>query len=62
MKSDYPLPWCEALDMPYWKINLVFCYSENWLEYQKGKAMSEIIPEIDRIIESSNRYRDQQTN
>jgi hypothetical protein len=48
----YPLPWCEALDMPYDKINLHLCFNrEGWREKQAGKPMSVIIPWIDKLIE-----------
>lgn len=54
MKPDnYPLPWCEKLDRPYWCINLHLCYSrKGWREKQSHKPMSEIIPWIDEIIEN----------
>jgi hypothetical protein len=46
----YPLPWCEWLDCPYWKINLALCFARPaWRKWQSGKPMAEIIPEIDRL-------------
>lgn len=49
--ANYPLPWCEALDVPYYKINLELCFlSKEWREWQSGKPMAEIIPAIDARI------------
>lgn len=54
MKPDrYPLPWCDALDAPYWKINAQLClHRTGWRALQSGKPMSEIIPLIDALIAS----------
>ena len=50
-KEGYPLPWCDALDAPYWVVNFQWCGSrEGWRKWQAGKPMSEIIPEIDRLL------------
>ena len=55
MRPDkYPLPWCKALDAPYWSINLYLILNiEGWREWQTGKPMDSIIPEIDRIVAQS---------
>lgn len=55
MKSDgYPLPWCEALDLPYWQINWAMrLLRPEWAEAQTGREMAQIIPEIDALIASA---------
>ncbi|WP_439375345.1 hypothetical protein [Bradyrhizobium sp. DASA03120] len=46
--ANFPLPWCDALDCPYYAINLLLCYFEpGWIEKQSHKPMSVIIP-LDR--------------
>jgi hypothetical protein len=51
MTSD-PLPWCERLNTPYWQVNFILCTTKvGWREKQKGKAMAEIIPWIDEMVE-----------
>lgn len=59
MKPEgYPLPWCERLDKPYFKINFMLCMTrEGWWEYQKGIPMYRLIPEIDQIIEEAYEQR-----
>ena len=50
--SGYALPWCERLDTPYWQINFMLCIKvKGWREKQKGKAMAEVIPWIDGLVE-----------
>lgn len=45
----YPLPWCDKLDVPYWRVNLLFCATvDGWRKWQAHRAMAEIIPEIDK--------------
>jgi len=47
----YPLPWCDALDMPYWQLNLMMVGRRpGWGAWQAHKPMAEIIPEIDRML------------
>ncbi len=49
--ANYPLPWCDALNAPYWAINLWLCGKrEGWREWQSGKPMSAVIPRIDELI------------
>jgi hypothetical protein len=49
--EGYPLPWCERLDIPYWQINVTMCaHAQGWREWQSGRGMTEIIPEIDRRL------------
>lgn len=49
--NGYPLPWCDALDVPYYKINLALCLQlKGWKEKQRHRPMSEIIPWIDELI------------
>lgn len=52
MKPErYPLPWCDALDSPYWQVNVMLCGSRpDWREWQAQKDMREIIPAIDKIL------------
>lgn len=52
MKPEgYPLPWNDAMDLPYWQINAILCFGrEGWREWQGPRTMREIIPEIDAII------------
>lgn len=52
MKPDgYPLPWCEAVDMPYWAINSMLIDRKcGWAEFQANRPMAEIIPEIDKLL------------
>ena len=53
--ENYPLPWCDKLDMAYWQVNLALCLSKKgWRDKQAYKPMSEIIPWIDKELESSN--------
>lgn len=56
MKPDnYPLPWCEKLNAPYWAINMAWCaIKPGWSGRQAYKPMSEIIPWIDEELERSN--------
>ena len=56
MKPDnYPLPWCDKLDTPYWKINIQWCIlDKDWADKQAYKPMSEIIPWIDKKLENSH--------
>lgn len=56
MKPEgYPLPWCDALDAPYWAINMDFILGlSGWLDWQSGKPMSEIIPKIDELLEKQS--------
>lgn len=50
--EGYPLPWCEALDIAYWQINMTLCLRfKRWSKWQAGKPMAEIIPVLDRLIE-----------
>lgn len=52
--EGYPLPWCEALDAPYWQLNLrLIALRPGWSDWQKSRPMSEIIPEIDVLIETA---------
>lgn len=52
--AGYPLPWCDALDTPYWWINFVLCSArEGWAKWQSKLSMAEIIPEIDKLIISA---------
>lgn len=49
--EGYPLPWCDAIDLPYWKVSYFLCHTrEGWREWQTGKRMAEIIPHIDALI------------
>jgi hypothetical protein len=55
-KRMNPLPWCETLNEPYYKINLRLCFSrEGWKEKQAGQPMSVIIPWIDKLIEEDKK-------
>jgi len=51
-RLGYPLP-CEPITgCAYWRLNLILvCTIPHWGEWQKGRAMAEIIPEIRRMIE-----------
>ena len=50
--KGYPLPWCDKLDMPYWKVNIfLICKYKDWSFFQKNKSMREIIPVIDWLLE-----------
>lgn len=50
-RDNYPLPWCDKLDVPYWSVNLgLISTREGWKEWQTGKPMSEIIPKIDELL------------
>jgi len=52
--KDYPLPWCDKLDMPYYAVNMYLINTvEGWSKKQAYKPMSEIIPWIDEILENS---------
>lgn len=49
--EGYPLPWCEDLDRPFWWVNLWLCATRSgWRQWQRGKDMREIIPEIDGLV------------
>ena len=49
--EGYPLPWCSACDAPYWQVNfLLTSINREWREWQGGKSMSEIIPEINKVV------------
>ena len=49
--KDYPLPWCDALGVPYWQVNLMLCsVKSGWPEFQASKPMAAIIPRIDEIL------------
>ena len=49
--AGYPLPWCDALDTPYWQVNMFLCnFRAGWREWQGGLPMSKIIPEIDKLL------------
>lgn len=49
--DGYPLPWCDALGMPYWQVNFQLCAQRpGWRDWQRGKDMQEIIPRIDQLI------------
>lgn len=49
--NGYPLPWCEAVDRPYWQINLYLCCRlPKWAARQSKLAMADIIPVIDRDL------------
>jgi hypothetical protein len=51
MPVGYPLPWCDMLDVPYWRINAFLCnFRAGWREWQAGLPMSRIIPEIDALL------------
>lgn len=48
--TKYSLPWCDWADKPYWCVNIHLIFARpGWREWQSGKPMAEIIPEIDRL-------------
>ncbi len=59
--SGYPLPWCDVLDAPYWQINIQLCsLSADWKSFQRGRAMADVIPVIDRLIAGTSTASDPQ--
>lgn len=53
--AGYPLPWCERLDMPYFRVNMLLIFSrQGWSEWQARKSMAEIIPVIDDLLGALN--------
>jgi hypothetical protein len=51
--ENYPLPWCEALDCPYWQINLILSATNPAHgKWQAHRPMSEIVPKIDEMIQN----------
>lgn len=61
--QGYPLPWCDALDAPYWRANLLLGATRpGWTEWQARKDMREIIPEIDRVLAEQNREQDDEAD
>jgi len=50
--DGYPLPWNDRLDAPYRQINMALCSRKGGREWQSGRRMAEIIPEIDKLLET----------
>lgn len=56
--AGYPLPWCDFFDAPYWQVSVVIvAIIPEWGKWTRGKPMSEIIAEIDRMIAASKKVR-----
>lgn len=58
--AGYPLPWCEQLDLPYWKVNMMLCGTvDGWRSWQAHKPMAEIIPKIDEKLAACSSKSDE---
>lgn len=43
--AGYPLPWCDALNRPWWEINRERCHADRvWRDWQAPRPMTAIIP------------------
>lgn len=44
MSASYPMPCDPLTGVPWWMVNLLFCFDERWRIWQRGRLMDQIIP------------------
>lgn len=51
--AGYPLPWCAALDRPWWRVNSdLIGVLPGWREWQAPRPMAVVIPVMRWLLDS----------